>query len=410
MQKEKLSLEQIPVLILNALPLDADRLRLDEAARELKTQMKLVEDPAKKLVINQAWAVRTTEIYTDLLNIKPRILQFSCHGSMGNLYFENSQGFAKSVSERTLVDLIKSIKPIECVLLIACNTLSIAEALAEHVDYVVGTNSEIDDDGAIAFTRSFYRSIAHGYDYETAFGQALVEIDLDHEDGERENYVMVSHGKVRSEKPNVNGSKNQDNDTEISSLPSSAVKNQINGGVSASQEDYKIQFGKSELPFARVSQGQYLCPNTGKERTVFEPFYIMKKALSLVEIFGFPDCGEYTYSDIARHNSLFEGRFKLPSESEWELAMVGVFDTLNSNHALSNSHNRLGLEIPPSGYYEPTRSKFQTPRRDDLDVQERQNLVSKYLKKNDFGRKQLRYGDLVGDTPIRFIYRGDLEK
>src|SRR6185369_5923130 len=64
---------------------------------------------------------------------------------------------------------------VRCVVLNACFTEAEADAIAEHVDYVVGTRAALPDPAAIAFSKGFYRTIGAGESLKKAFLVGVAE-------------------------------------------------------------------------------------------------------------------------------------------------------------------------------------------------------------------------------------------
>jgi hypothetical protein len=64
------------------------------------------------------------------------------------------------------------------VVLNACYSEIQANAIAEHIDYVVGMNSIIGDDAAIQFAVGFYDELGAGWSYEDAYNGGCDAIPL----------------------------------------------------------------------------------------------------------------------------------------------------------------------------------------------------------------------------------------
>jgi nucleoside phosphorylase len=68
-----------------------------------------------------------------------------------------------------LAGLFELFTEVECVVLNACYSESQAEAIAQHVDYVIGISREIKDEAATIFAVSFYDAIGAGKSIEFAY-------------------------------------------------------------------------------------------------------------------------------------------------------------------------------------------------------------------------------------------------
>jgi hypothetical protein len=166
------------VLFLASSPVDQDSLKIDRECRDIKEQLNLVKDKKVVLDFEHAWAARTDQIQTEILNSKPEVLHFSGHGGPGELVFEDHNGWTKTVSGEALAQLIALCPTIKIVLLNACYTESIAKLVSPHVSAVIGCEVSISDEAATQFTRAFYRALAHGHDVGTAFALGKNEISL----------------------------------------------------------------------------------------------------------------------------------------------------------------------------------------------------------------------------------------
>lgn len=183
---------EMRVLILAASPVDEQPLRLDEEARGLREQLKLVHERVTEIHVEHRWAVKADQIQMEVMNVKPHILHFSGHGDHGGLLFEDSNGSASEVSAEAIAELVELHTGIECLLLNACFSESVARLAAPHVKAVIGCSNTIGDNAAGAFTRSFYRALAHGESYERAFRFAKNEVRINSGSAEAEKYVIYS--------------------------------------------------------------------------------------------------------------------------------------------------------------------------------------------------------------------------
>lgn len=180
------------VLILASAPKDADRLRLDVEARDLKEKLRAVVHKVVAIEVVNEWAVRVDQIQDALFNEKPQVLHFSGHGDVGILLFEDREGNAAPVDAKAFGDLIGLHSgSIECVILSACFSEDVANAVRAHVRWVIGCDQSIADDAAIAFARAFYRALANGEGYEKAFRYARNEIALNGMSAEADKYKLL---------------------------------------------------------------------------------------------------------------------------------------------------------------------------------------------------------------------------
>ena len=180
------SVQQFPVqkviiiLFLSADPTSASRLRLGEEFREINVQLRLaMQRDHFKLALPQL-SLRPKDISGALLNEQPQIVHFSGHGiSEGALCFENEIGQAHLVQPEAVAALFEQFaSQVKCVVLNACYSEIQANAIAKHIDFVIGMNQVIGDKAAIAFAIGFYQALGAGRTIEEAYKLGCVQIQL----------------------------------------------------------------------------------------------------------------------------------------------------------------------------------------------------------------------------------------
>jgi hypothetical protein len=176
----KLANKPIKILFLAANPQDTDHLRLDEEIREIKRAL-LQAEFRDKFDIEQEWAVRVSDLQGHLLRHKPAIVHFSGHGSTASeVILEDNMGGSHKVPEQALSQLFAVLKEnIRCVVLNACYSEKQAQAIAQHIDCVVGMSKAIGDEAAIRFAMAFYQALGFGKDVKMAFDLGCLEIHLE---------------------------------------------------------------------------------------------------------------------------------------------------------------------------------------------------------------------------------------
>jgi cold shock CspA family protein/predicted transcriptional regulator len=166
------------ILFLAADPTDASRLRLGEEMREIQEKLQLAK-LRDQFELNSRMSVRPADVSQALLDLSPQVVHFSGHGTRDALIFEDSQGNAQLVSSSALAALFKQFSnQVRCVILNACYSESQAQAIANHIEYVVGTNQAIGDKAAIAFSVGFYQALGAGRTFEDAYKLGCVQIRL----------------------------------------------------------------------------------------------------------------------------------------------------------------------------------------------------------------------------------------
>ena len=167
------------ILLLSASPTDVAKLRLDREVQEIKASFKSSKYREEFEIISYL-ALTTDDLRHALLDYEPQIVHFSGHG-MGKqgLALEDSSGKMKLVSTDALVKLFELFPKVECVLLNACYSEVQAEAIHQHIDYVIGMKQEIGDNAARKFAQGFYDALGAGKSIEYGFKFGCVAIDLE---------------------------------------------------------------------------------------------------------------------------------------------------------------------------------------------------------------------------------------
>lgn len=116
-------------------------------------------------------SVRQRDLFEALLEVRPRVVHFSGHGSTkGAILLENDAGYGRSVPPEALADLFAAVQGnVECVVLNACYSEVQAKAIASHVPFVIGTTAQIADTAAVTFSIGFYQALGAGCTFRQAF-------------------------------------------------------------------------------------------------------------------------------------------------------------------------------------------------------------------------------------------------
>jgi CHAT domain len=168
------------ILILSANPLETSRLRLDKEVREIDQGLNRARQ-REQYELTQKWAVRTDDIRRALLDIEPQFVHFCGHGDGENgLVFEAENGKVKLVTTNALAGLFELCQNhVKCVILNACYSEVQAEAISQHIDYVIGMKQAIGDEAAIKFAIGFYDAIGAGRSVEDAYKFGCNAIELE---------------------------------------------------------------------------------------------------------------------------------------------------------------------------------------------------------------------------------------
>jgi len=184
------------LLILAANPKGTERRRLDEEVKKIEQGLERSKRRDQfKLVVKLA--VTDDDLRRAMLDNEPEIVHFSGHGSgesqggqgrdlvpvqvkeSGGLAFEDDGGHVQLITGDALARLFElCADSVKCVVLNACYSEEQANAIAEHIDYVVGMKKAIGDEAAIKFAVGFYDALGAGRDVEKAFKFGCIAIDL----------------------------------------------------------------------------------------------------------------------------------------------------------------------------------------------------------------------------------------
>jgi CHAT domain len=186
---------KIKVLFLVSNPLTQDRLALDEECRQISAKIRS-SDHRDAIELIAAWAVRPADLQELLLRHRPHVVHFSGHGMPSasvvsiapgtgsprrdmvradgdraeQLVLVGEDGQHQPMSKAALVDLFSVLKDnVHLVILSACRSAPIAEALAEVIPCAIGIHAQISDAAAMTFAASFYQALGFGRNIQEAF-------------------------------------------------------------------------------------------------------------------------------------------------------------------------------------------------------------------------------------------------
>lgn len=165
---------QDTILFLAASPQELPGLRSDLEMREIHEQLRLGK-LRERFRLESAVAARLRDIGQALADYDPRIVHFSGHGSQdGSLYVEDGDGFGRPAAPESLARLFRlHANTIDCVIVNACHSLQLAEAMTHYIDYVIATRTTLLDTTAIHFSMGFYQGLAYGAPVPDAFERGI---------------------------------------------------------------------------------------------------------------------------------------------------------------------------------------------------------------------------------------------
>ena len=137
------------ILIIAANPRGTSQLRLDQEIRDVEESIRRSQF-RDQFEIKQRFAARPIDLRQALLDVKHHIVHFCGHGEeKSGLVLEDITGHPQFVSSEALSSLFQLFADsVECVLLNACYSQEQADAIVQHINYVIGMSHEIRDDAA----------------------------------------------------------------------------------------------------------------------------------------------------------------------------------------------------------------------------------------------------------------------
>jgi hypothetical protein len=191
------------ILFLAANPSDTGRLALDREARAIHVEIKR-SGYRDRFEFVTRWAAEPLDLLRELREMKPTIVHFSGHGAPpfaaselaqgrdvlataassgaepGGVVFDSATGASRVVTPEALAQTFGAVDtPVRLVLLNACYTGPLAEALLAHIDCVVGMSGSIHDDAARSFAVGFYGGLGEHESIAAAFQQGKAAINLE---------------------------------------------------------------------------------------------------------------------------------------------------------------------------------------------------------------------------------------
>jgi hypothetical protein len=164
------------ILFIGVNPKNKTRLRLEEEAKLIEAALQQREGAFCFLFKG---AVTVEELRELLLKHRARIIHLSGHADDGGFYFENDRGNASLIRTDALADLFGLVRTgLHCVVISACSSSRLAEAIGQHVPYAIGMRGTIGDQAALQFARGFYDALAHDYSYVSSFEYGCNAIDI----------------------------------------------------------------------------------------------------------------------------------------------------------------------------------------------------------------------------------------
>ncbi|MBE7386253.1 MAG: DUF697 domain-containing protein [Leptolyngbya sp. SIO1E4] len=186
------------ILTVAANPKTTPHLRLDQEVRAIDEGLKRSRN-RDQFGLESKWAVQTEDLRRALLDEEPKYVHFCGHGSgEEGILLEDESGYPKFVKAEALANLFKLFSnQTECVILNACYSEIQAEAISQHIRYVIGMKQAVGDQAAIKFTTGFYDAIGAGRTIEDAFEFGKNAIGLENLPGELIPVIKKKQPKMK---------------------------------------------------------------------------------------------------------------------------------------------------------------------------------------------------------------------
>lgn len=194
---------KLTILFLAADPSNAARLRLGQELRDIQDELDRAKE-RERFSLQSKLSARSGDINRALLDYSPHIIHFSGHGRQtGEICFEDAVGEVHPIEPDALATAFSLVTDtVQCVVLNACYTEPQAEAISEHIPFVIGMGSSIGDKAAIAFAVGFYKTLGAKYDgttcdIEYAYKFGCAEIGLTQRSGAKEHLTPILYQKKK---------------------------------------------------------------------------------------------------------------------------------------------------------------------------------------------------------------------
>lgn len=112
-----------------------------------------------------------------LVRHRPHLIHFAGHGTAAGIKLQDDAGKSVTISGQQLADLLRAaVRPVECVIFNSCYSQEQAHAVAATGAVAIGTDGEIIDKNARAFSKSFYQALFAEWDYGFAYDMAVANL------------------------------------------------------------------------------------------------------------------------------------------------------------------------------------------------------------------------------------------
>jgi hypothetical protein len=175
------------IAFMAANPAGTSRLLLDEECAGIERELSMTA-ARSVFALRSKWAVTVDDMMRHLATLSPTVIHFSGQAQPdvdvpghGWIALEDEQRQPHCVDGRALAQMIASAAPFaRLVVLNACFSDALADALCRAVDCVVGMRGGVDDAAARSFAIAFYRALGNHSSVANAVRQAEATLAAKH--------------------------------------------------------------------------------------------------------------------------------------------------------------------------------------------------------------------------------------
>ena len=173
------------ILFMAANPAGTDARALAEQARAIQAELERAGH-RDRFAFETRWAAQPLDLLREMVKLKPTVVHFcggrgvECPGAgpTTGVYFQGTDGRAQLVSGEALARAFDSVGSVKLVVLDACYSEHYADAVAAHIDCVVGMVGGTVDQAATSFAIGLYGGIGEGESVAAAFKQGCAAIGM----------------------------------------------------------------------------------------------------------------------------------------------------------------------------------------------------------------------------------------
>ncbi|MBE9062377.1 SAV_2336 N-terminal domain-related protein [cf. Phormidesmis sp. LEGE 11477] len=167
------------ILFLAANPQSMSRLRLGAKIREIEEGLRRSR-MRDAFTFEQMFVVQLGDLQRALLETSPNVVHISgAGGGEPGVIFENARGEPTRVSSTALAELFRPFADqVNCVVLNGCYARAQAEAIAQHIPYVIGWDQFYAEQAAVEFAVGFFEALGADRSIEFAYQLGCNAIEL----------------------------------------------------------------------------------------------------------------------------------------------------------------------------------------------------------------------------------------